>query len=77
VILAVAVLMSWVGWSVPWIARVPVALTLSQLPAAVLVLAWLAEHADHIDDAVRAAWARTRPAQTAAIRAVQTVREEA
>lgn len=41
-----AVLMSWAGWA--WLGRVPVALALSQLPAAVIVLAWLAEHADQI-----------------------------
>lgn len=41
-----AVLMSWAGWA--WLDHVPVALALSQLPAAVIVLAWVAEHAHQI-----------------------------
>lgn len=41
-----AVLMSWAGWA--WLDRIPVALALSQLPAAVTVLAWAAEHAHRV-----------------------------
>lgn len=44
VLLTVA--MSWFGWA--WLDGIPVALTLSQLPAAVWLLAWAAEHADRI-----------------------------
>lgn len=44
--LLLAVAMSWFGWA--WLDGIPVALTLSQLPAAVWLLAWAAEHADRI-----------------------------
>ncbi|QJY46636.1 hypothetical protein [Pseudonocardia broussonetiae] len=56
VLLAAA--MSWFGWA--WLDRIPVALALSQLPAAVTVLAWAAEHAHHVQ---LPAWPQPRPAR--------------
>lgn len=47
-------LMSLAGWTVPAIHNLPAALALSQLPAAVAVLAGLADLAERVE------WARPR-----------------
>lgn len=53
--------MSWFGWA--WLDRIPVALALSQLPAAVAVLAWVAEHAHRVE---LPAWPKPQTVHTAA-----------
>jgi hypothetical protein len=47
--------MSWAGWA--FLDDVPVALALSQLPAATTLLAWAAEHAHRVE---LPAWPRGR-----------------
>lgn len=53
--LLLAAAMSMFGWA--WLDGVPVALALSQLPAATTLLAWAAEHAHRVE---LPAWPRGR-----------------
>lgn len=68
--LLLAVAMSWFGWA--WLDGIPVALTLSQLPAAVWLLAWAAEHADRIPLPARRQTVLASPA-TLAVQAAEHV----